>query len=695
MAHLEHVTTVAADLRDQLARSDAHHEVWQVDGHPTAGKSTLLHEVAKLLERDFVPVVVSPPRGELDAGPAALLQIANALKCHGIVNGETERLTDPSRPLAEKITLVRQWLVDAQEKVVLLCDEPTRWPAHGTDDLHFAKRTWAVVNTLLVERLCRRVVTGEVPEGVSVKGVRDLNLTTSDPLEWLRNPTNWGSLADAARDIARLSHDALAKHSPLQIRFLVALRALDAAPWTASPRDLTRRGLSRCVAEALDADEQLRALRVFWTKLALLRVPFGEDMLTHLGEQQLAEPSRDLLRHCLLYRRGTDFVLHETLRRDALERRWADEKELRRVHAEIARRYTDKFLANTTLFLAQLEAFHHATESMDDDLLKRLSPVFVEQLDALGRARSLAARRERNEERRRTLFHAAVESFRSSVQWEHSNAYAHHYWAFNLDVQAEGTTEVEEHYPKAIELEPHTPWWHSRWICYLITRGQARAAERAWDEALDALALAPPGGNAPAYAYEGLHVWVARLLLHRGQLDFAERVLESIPADVRESHVGLRALKRRLGVLLESRKRHAFLPGPLLHPNWWKERPALLQLQDRGKLVRWIAARVDEVDLQDRVLRLDGAEVVVDRNEEPAIRALEVTFKEFDRWNPDEAARSLSAGRFLEVGVYAVGRKGAQTRARVHPQRAWIDDDLPPLFPDPTRWLRTLTHRPS
>ena len=689
MDHLQHVTKVVEELAEKLRRESAIDELWQVEGHSTAGKSTVLHGLAISLGDDLIPVVVSPPMGELDAGPAALLQIAATLKERGLVNGETAQLADPRRPLAEKITSVRKWIALGSGKVVLLCDEPMRWPASGAEDLHFAQRTWGVVNALLLEKGCRRVVAGKVPEGTTVTGVRDLSLR-SDPLEWLRTSANWGSLADAARDVAYRPESELSRYSPLQLRFVVALTALDAAPWTASPGDLTRRALSRHVAEALSQDPSLAALRTLWTKLALIRRPFGEQLLSTLAEPSLAARARDLLRHCLLYRRDGEFVLHETLRRDALERRWLDANALRRAHATIAGVYADMYFADTTRFLDQLEAYHHATEAFDDDLLEKLSPMFVEQLDALGRTHSLAGRRERDDKQRGSLFDAAVENFRSSVNWDPANAYAHHYLAFNLDVQGKGTDDIEKHYPCAIELEPRTGWWHSRWICYLVTRGQANRAERAWDDALDALGL--PGGGMTALVYEGLHVWVARLLLHRGQLDFAERVLGSVPAELRDNHVALRALTRRLDVLLETRRKRAFVPGMLMQPGWWRERPALLQLQDHGKLVRWIAARVEQVDLQEQVLRLDGAEVRVGHDEEPTPHSLEISFATFDGWNPDEKARLLGAGRFVEIGVYSTANgRSAQKRARVHPQRAWVDDDLPPIFPDPTRWLRSWT----
>ena len=50
--------------------------------------------------------------------------------------------------------------------------------------------------------------------------------------------------------------------------------------------------------------------------------------------------------------------------------------------------------------------------------------------------------------------------------------YAHHYRAFNLDWIAEDQPTIESEYQRAIELNPRHPWWHSRWINYLITVGK-------------------------------------------------------------------------------------------------------------------------------------------------------------------------------------------------------------------------------
>lgn len=695
MENLPHVASVVEDLCDKISRGGSpEHQLWRVDGRPTAGKSTVLHELGRSLASSWVPILVNPPPGELDAGPFALVQIATSLKTRGLINGEAKNIADGSRGLAEKIEDVREWLRRGRDRVILLCDEPMRWPGTNPEDDHFARSTWSVVNAL-VEAPCRRVVAGTVPQGAHVTGGRELD-RESDPLPWLRDEAQWGSISYAARALSRRSNDELKRHSPLELRLLVALAVIDEDLGTAGEgaasrrRDLSRRALAQRVAEAFREQEDLSQLCDFWAQLALVRRPFSEQLLERLGEGLLSERARDLLRNCLLYRRGDTFVLHDMLRQDVL----ADQRDtarMREAHALLARAYSESFHLDATHLLDQLDAYHHATESGDSELQAELSPMFVEQLDALGRARSLAARRQTNSERRRALYRGAVECFRSSIAWEPTNAYAHHYLAFNLDVQAEGTADIERHYPIAIEYEPQVTWWHSRWICYLITRGEMARAERAWDDALDALGLLAP---APSYLFEGLHLWVARLLLHRGQLDFAQRVITSVPGSAFEANVGLRALRKRLELLRETREGRAYLPAQLMRADWWKERPALLQLHDRGKLIRWTAARVDEVDLQEKMLRLEGAEVVVQSPKEPVASRFEVPFETFNDWNPDEPAKALTAGRFVEIGTYLQGKK-TDTRARVHAQRAWMDDDLPRLFPDPTRWIRAWTGRPS
>jgi len=85
---------------------------------------------------------------------------------------------------------------------------------------------------------------------------------------------------------------------------------------------------------------------------------------------------------------------------------------------------------------------------------------------------------------------------------------------------------VEQQFLRAIEIDPSHAWWWSRYISFLITRGRTTDATNAWGDCLDALDL--PTANADPRVYENLHLWVARLLIHRGQLDFARQVIDAV-----------------------------------------------------------------------------------------------------------------------------------------------------------------------
>jgi len=278
------------------------------------------------------------------------------------------------------------------------------------------------------------------------------------------------------------------------------------------------------------------------------------------------------------------------------------------------------------------------------------------------------------------LFQRAVEVFERALKWDEQDDYAHHYLAFNLDVQGRDAPRVERHYTTASALQPGVVYWWSRYVTFLITRGRMADAQRAWSDALDALGL--PNEWQDEYVYMHMHLWVARLLVHRGQLDFAEEVLAAVPEQVVCEHPGIRAIRRRMEALLEARLRGAFVPGPHIEPRWWASLPHLLPPERDGqRLERWWAGRVDVVE--EGVLFLRVATLPCES--EPELGMMEVSFDDFDAWSDDEKAAFIESGRFLELGSYQPG--GAMI-ARVHRDRPWVDEDLPPLWPDPTRYLK-------
>jgi len=676
---LADVLKVAEQLTDAIAESAPGRDaLFQVTGPPTSGKSSLLAEVMSRVGQPLIPVLVAPPASSFDTPAVVLGQVAAALVENGLVDGEFEAWKEPG-PWAVKLATVREWLDKSSERVVLLIDEPERWPSRSLEDRRFATHAVEVSRMLIERTTCRRVVAGSERGSEAANGwVPDLarrfplKRSTGD-VAWLHDSTTWGPLADAAARFADAAGEEMARLSPLDVRLLVGLVAVGSLEEALNclRRSTSRREFARALARRLEQEARLQSATQLWARLALLRRPFSPALAHTLGLEELPEDVQTLVRRCLLFETRDGLVLHDTLRLDAAEHRWLTEDDKRTWHGKIAVHYAQVFKDRRSL-LDEMEAFYHATLASDSALLQQLRPVFSDQLDAMGREIS----------RTKHDYQGAVKVFQRSLEWDDTNDYAHHYLAFNLDVQGRDARRVEKHYERAIELAPDNVWWHSRWVNYLITRGRTAAARDAWQSALDALGLPDP--DAPSEIYENLHLWVARLLIHRGQLDFASEVLDGIPARVRQDHLGLRAMARLLQSLITVRAGRALFPLSIREPDWWNG-PHLSAKQDHdgSPLRHWLAGRVDAVD--EGTIFLVVAAPPRNSSAQPEYCSLEMTFQDFDRASRDDRARDLSAGRFVEVAYY--GKSDAPV-IRVHPSQEWRDDDLPPLFPDPVRYLR-------
>ena len=657
--------------------------MWHIHGRPTGGKSAVLTTLAeRLAERGLCPVLVAPPVRVLDAGPLAVAEVSVGLKAGGLLDGQFELIRSSEARWLDKLDRVLDWVGEHADRVVLLCDEPGAWCSWRSEDVLFRDHAEEIAVALLTATACRRVVTGALPVGVRARRSRYLEIA-SEPVRWLRNEDEWGPLAATASGLAARLGDDLRRRSPLEVRLLVALGALwtvdeVARWWELQP---SRRDISRMLASLLKSGDdggERRFLREAWRRLALVRRPLDHDLLEKIVRDAPTERSAAILHKCLLYPENGAFRLHWTLRLDAHEHdAWWGSGDAARVHGELARYYKARFEARHKVddpgaLLDEMEAFHHASLSGDARLFDELRPYFADQLDMLGRSLSRDFKRYRE----------AAAVFERAVKWEPGDDYAHHYLAFNLDVLAERALDVETHYRRAIELRPTHLWWHSRWVSYLITRGRMTAARRAWNEALDALGL--PDDRAEQWVYENLHLWVARLLVHRGRLEFAEEVLRGIPARVRENHPGLAAVLRRLRALIEARRAHTVFPLCVPYESWWRGPHLCPGRRPSGELVRWMPGRIDAID--DGVVRIQAAQPPKKKGEQPVFGLLHVDAEDFDRWTRDERVSELRAGRFIELAWYG---EDEEPIIRVHPDVTCFDPDLPPLFPDPARYLRS------
>ena len=682
---LPEVERVVEELASEVvAARPAPDALWHIWGPATGGKSTALRLLKeRLYECGMHPITVTPPSRTLDSGPAALVEAAVGLKRHALIDGQIDRVCSPEVTWSEKTASLLDWMRDAQDKVVLLCDEPGTWPSAASEDRHFAARADEIAVSLLGCLQCRRVVAGEMPTGMRPRKSAHLGVVSA-PDEWLIDASAWGVLTPAAIALQQRIGADLAGRSPLEIRLLVGIVELssvdDVARWWATRP--ARRDIARRLVDTVERQngDLYGFIKKAWRSLAVVRRSISNELLRHLVGAATDERSDALVRYCLLYPESSGHTLHWSLRLDARDQEsWSGEVQVQEVHRQLARYYTQSFKERSLAgdprsLLDEVEAYHHATMSGDEGLVDSLRPFFAEQLDALGRTLSRDFRR----------YHAAAAVFERACAWEPDDDYAHHYLAFNLDVVAERPPEVEMHYREAIRLAPEHAWWHSRWITYLVTRSRMNDAHRAWNDALDALGLPDP--NVEQWIYENLHLWIARLLVHRGQLDFAEDVLRGIPLEVREQHPGLGAITKRMKALVEARRSGAVFPLSIPPDCWWSG-PHLCQKRRSSGVVltRWMPARVDAVDEEE--VNLHVADPPREDAPTPTFGFMVISTVDFNRWSGDQLAQDLSAGKFLELAWYGDG-DNSEPMIRIHRAVAWEDRDLPPLFPKPERYLR-------
>lgn len=661
-------------IAEQLAQATpGRRSVWRVEGPPASGKTVVALDLLDRLKGSrLLPVLVAPPPGALDMGPIALVQLAVGLKSHGLIDGVTSALVDPGRPWQQKLEDVRGWLDRSSKELVVLYHRQMDRAPGSHDDAHFASRARDVDDLLVRSIDCRRVLLGRERVRHPAAPV-ERRSPGSRPVAWLRDPAVWGALAGSARQLADEIGSELEGHSPLEVKLLVALHHLSSMDevrrWLAGGP--ARRTLSIHLADRLARDESLRGLREAWIRLSHVRRPFGPDLLEEPGTAALDATSRSLLENCLLSRIGCRFALHETLRNDALTRFPLASGLERDAHRTLARYYIGRIRQEGVSVPAledEMEAFHHATASGDPTLVSEARPFFVDQLDILGRTLSQSGR-----------YAEAVTVFERAIAWDQDDSYAHHYLAFNLDQQGRDPRRVDAHYQRAIEMEPANAWFRSRYISFLIVRGLTREARLEWDRALDALGL--PSDDSDPWIYEEFHIWIARLLVHRGQIDFAQEVLDAIPVPVRENNRGLRATDRRLRALLEARRGRAVFPMSLLDDDPWSgpHLSAGLDPADRP-LSRWFAGRVEAVGRESIRIRVGERPP----GESPVYGWIDLSPTQFDAWCRDSKSPAIRPGQFLEIAYYGDAQEPV---IRVH--RPSRDPDLPPLGSDPLRYLRT------
>ena len=688
MAQIDEKQRATADWlsRQILAAKPDRNALWHLAGTVGSGKTSVLRLVAESLRSaGLLPVMVGAPGGEVDAAPIALLEMAAPLKAAQHLNGETAVLRDPRRTWAEKMDAITTAVNNSLKSVVLLCDEPTRW-YHREESLlddtpDYCARSLA--EWIARDACCRRVISGRIPDDVPPRD-RTMAPRLDDGRDFLAENEYWGETKETADVLRRALSQPVPFRSLWEMKLCVALCRFKPIGHVATQAssDVSATALLDEFLDLLEEDRGRRSLCAALARLAIARTPVPKAVFAELT-RNLPPLERSIVDECLCDWEQGRVALHPLVRCDVVNRgrdprrgeknlAWRLSRDERRaVHRLLKGAYP---VGGQGTFRDELESLHH-------DLLSGVASLdalderfrFVEQLHEIGRTLSY-------------VHHdhcLAVKLFRLALKFDVNHPYSHHYLAFNLDWLAVEPAKVEEHYCEAIRLQSTHPWWWSRWISYLATRGRFREARSAWRDAMASMSVSEYG--TPRWLFLSLHRWVARWLLHWAELDFAEEVLRPIPTELAESDTSIQVLWSLLAALREAERGVAVFPLTVPAKDWWSHNPHTdLPLTWKGEPLRsWQPARVQSVDDDSDLVFLVGA------NRPPAADA-KVEYVEIEltrdqlasavhHFQPDE----LREGSFVEIGRYA----GDELRISLHRATEWRDPQLLPLVPPPNRWF--------
>jgi tetratricopeptide (TPR) repeat protein len=635
---------------EQLLESSANDSLIAVTGDPSAGKSTVLARFARALRdegrRPVLDLSVlrgfeADHRGERygladDAGVALLTRAAHQLAT--VDSSPMSILESGGATWSSLETAIRTSI--ERHKPVVVIDDILGDRAEPAFDSFFLQRTWDALDVLLGEGTTR--VVSALPRAVAAHTTVNVE-ATSRATEMLAPPL-WNGLGASAAALA------------------VSLVSLGADPAAFVERGT--RAMVRTLFETLGTQGTL--LRGFLAKLALSRRPFDERLLADFGVDSLDAQTQSLLRHGILYEEAGRYVLHETFAREASAFAWLSGPELRAAHETLAEHHSHVLastsLGATTVLEHELEAFHHFGLAGRSDV-GNIRVWLAEQLDALGKSLSL-----------RGLHDDAVRVYEQAIVRDPSDWYARHYLAFNLDVQGKDASRVEAEYMKALSLHQTHVWHHGRLACFYVTRSRTRDAEGAFRRAER---LLEPRHGLDMRLYSELHRPLARLFLHRGQLEHGRKVLDAVPATLRGDARWWRALDQLHQLLEEAELDEAVFPPLDVAPeDRWCEPQLVTDPDARLRLESWTPGRITHVDDRCLTVRISPEPGSYGWRDIPADSVSRL-------WRASESAKT--AGTYVEIVKW---RNGTE-EILVHTPRAIAD--LPPLLPAPDRYLRALT----
>jgi len=604
-----------------------------IQAPPGFGKTTVLLLLAAALTHNTTrPVLQLGLPDSDDAAQVVLVDAATQL-----VPGRADLLDrvvprqEPAKvSWASKHQEVQKAIRRAGDDLVILLDNPRFYAAEGPEGELFSERAAEITKTVLRSQATVVLAGPRLPQ----------------------------YLVD--QDISRHLEPLVAQ----QVRR--ALRAAGIDVWQAPVPDLRAltRQLWRAYAQAPDVQ------RVF-ARLSSLRVPFSDELLMRAGVRDLSSQKQDLIELLVQVLPDGRKIIPDAL---AQQIRGLAVDLATEAHRFAAAYHHERFEAarsrgNVAVAVREeMEEIHHLTEAADAAALLDRSLQFVEQYDALGKRLSLKALTAASVAQGESLRYDAIRAYERAIAHDTRDAYAHHYIAYNLDILGAEPQRVEHEYKAALDIKPGHSWYHSRYICFLVTRVWTKEARDAWSRALSDLeenqSLLPG-------VYEKLHGQLARLLLSRGELEFAQEVLDDVPPEQRDPW--WHALEQVRVCLEEDRDERLVFPPTLALAKRW-EGP---HLADDREVSNWKPARVFGVDEEGVTLLLAA--------QTESHSTLRLSTGDLEQWNV--LPGQLEVGTFVELIEYADETKAMKIWDS---QSASFDavPHLPGLFPLPDRYIR-------
>lgn len=597
----------------------------QISGPPAAGRRQLLHELQVRLPARAAYLEV--PSEDFDSGALALVQLGRMSQ-----NGADTICERPKESFTQKLQAVLQSLPG--DLVVLLYSP---WLQRASVFAATSRSHWRLRQ--LIETVLKShsvvAVADDLPGSLKI----NLQKWRAD-VAWAQNEFDHPELATQA---ARLLEKARS-NSRLEIRLAVALLTLDqnfqevetildrydclgpllSRLWSAAPEWLKRAWifLSQSRKPVLSVHDTFEETPSF---------SFLAEVIGAPGELDLA-----LLKECLGFEREGLFVLHERTVAFAQDRETASTAMQRRM-AGAHRGWKQAYTRSQQPWLAlesQIHCDYHCLRAgeLPDDF------IFQDQWALAGRCLSLHFKK----------FQEAAQCYARAIERDPTDAYSHHYLAYNRSRVSPppSTSEVEVPFERAIALEPSNLYWYPRYISWLVTRGQFVKARKVWDQALAETAYQ---SQQPHY-YDALHREVFRAAIFADD-ELCRRIVDDLGPDICQidrfrrmrllTHLYRLSLEARdvVPISIVARVEKEKLLGPHLTPDRYLGR-------DRES---WYSAKVDEV-VGERCHLVCGR---YDTKGSEEFFTAELSRADIQRSHPEVDFDDIGPGSFLEVSTYA------------------------------------------